>query len=180
MKSLSVFLLVVMLATAAWAQSTPYSTNVFSATFNGPVAVQQSGTKGGTSTSVMYLAQSGSPIVYQALAVRTINAPGIAVDQASLEVYGNDIINGGLTQDDRQYITVQGHIAVYVNAHKTDEAGLLTRRRGLTIILNPRTVIMVLQEAQASNDDGGVTNWTTLTGSLVINEKTCWLPEGCN
>jgi hypothetical protein len=37
-----------------------------------------------------------------------------------------------------------------------------------------------LQEAQASNDDGGVTNWTTLTGSLVINEKTCWLPEGCN
>jgi hypothetical protein len=111
--------------------------------------------------------------------VRTINAPGIDVNQASLEVYGNDILNGGLTQDDRQYITVQGHIAVYVNAHKTDEAGLLTRRRGLTIILNSRTVIMILQEAQASNDDGGVTNWTTLTGSLVINEKTCWLPEGC-
>jgi hypothetical protein len=180
-KTLLSLLSVLILATVALAQSTPYSTSVFSTTFNGPVTTQQSGTKGGTSTSVVYLAHNeSSPFVYQALAVRTINAPGIAVDQASLEVYGNDILNGGLTQDDRQYITVQGHIAVYVNAHKTDEAGLLTRRRGLTIILNARTVIMVLQEAQASNDDGGVTNWTTLTGSLVINEKTCWLPEGCN
>ena len=69
---------------------------------------------------------------------------------------------------------------MYVNAHYVDDGGYLTRRRSLAIILNQRTVILVLQESPDSNDDGAVKSWTTLTESLVISEKTCWLPEGCN
>ena len=134
-------------------------------------------TKGGTSNNIVYLANA--PGVFQALGVRTINAPGIPVDRASLDVYAEDSLKGGKIQDDRQYYTLQGHIAVYTNSHYTDEAGILTRRRALTVILTPRTVIMILQEAPDSNGDGSAATWRTLMDSLTFN-KTCWLPEGCN
>lgn len=180
MKTNSVVLaLVVLFLTAfAGAQSTPYSTNVFSATFNSSVSVRQSGTTGGTSTNVFYL--SSSARVPQVVGVRTINPPGIDVNQASLNVYAADALKGGKIQDDRKDALIQGHISTYVNAHYTDEANILTRRRSLTIILNARTVILIMQEAEASNDDGGARDWDTLIKSLVISEKTCWLPEGCN
>lgn len=156
------------------AQSTPYKTNVFSATFSGPVEVQQSGSKGGTSTNVIYLTNGA---VSQVLGVRTINAPGIDVNRTSLDVYAENALKGK-TQDDRQYYEVQGHIAVYLNTHYTDK-GVVLRRRRLTIILNARTVIMLVQDAEASFSDGGVEDWQTLTHSLVIN-NACTLPEGCS
>ncbi len=179
MKTRSVVLAVVILlfAALAGAQDTTFGTSLFSATFNGPVSSQEVGTKGGTSTTVAYL--SGTEIVSQIVGVRTINAPGIAVDRTSLDVYAADALKGGKTQDDRRYFDVQGHIAVYVNAHYTD-TGAPRRRRWLAILLNSRTVILILQDAQADFNDGGVSNWKTLTDSLTINERTCFLPEGCN
>jgi hypothetical protein len=180
MKKNSVVLVLVVLFLAAFAgaQSTPYSTNVFSATFNSSVSVKQSGTTGGTSTNVFYLSNSAS--VPQVVGVRTINPPGIDVNQASLNVYAADALKGGKIQDDRKDALIQGHISTYINAHYTDEANILTRRRSLTIILNARTVILIMQEAGASSDDGGARDWDTLIKSLVISEKTCWLPEGCS
>lgn len=177
-RTLSLVALLLMVASVTWGQSATFGTKVFSATFVGPVEAKETGTTGGTSNNFVYMANGTN--VAQALAVRTINAPGIPVDRASLDVYAADSLKGGKTEDDRQYADVQGHISVYVNSHYTDNAGFLTRRRSLSIILNPRTVILILQEAPDSNGDGAVKDWTTLTESLVINEKTCWLPEGCN
>lgn len=170
--------LLVLFSVAALAQESTFGTSVFSATFVAPVKTQQTSTKGGTSNNAVYTADA--PLVSQALAVRTINAPGIPVDRASLDVYAADALKGGKIQDDRQYADFQGHISVYVNAHYVDDGGYLTRRRSLAIILNQRTVILVLQESPDSNDDGGQKNWATLVDSLLISEKTCFLPEGCN
>jgi hypothetical protein len=176
-KSLMFAVVAVLLSAFAVAQSTPISTNLLSVTLNGPITKMEMPTKGGTSNNVLF--QSGKADVAQALSIRTLTL-GIEVNQTSLDVYAADALKGGKTQDDRQYASIQGHISVYVNAHYTDDGGFLTRRRALAIILNQRTVILILQEAEASNDDGGVKDWTALTDSLVINEKTCWLPEGCN
>jgi hypothetical protein len=178
MRYIKLFAVAVLLTVSAMAQDTTFGTNVFSATFVGPVKTQEVGTKGGTSTNLIYLADA--PLVSQAVAVRTISAPGIDVNRESLDVYAADALKGGKIQDDRQYYTLQNHIAVYVNAHYTDDGGYLTRRRSLAIILNPRTVILILQEAPDSNGDGAAANWRTFMDSLTLSEKTCWLPEGCN
>jgi hypothetical protein len=171
------WIVLLLLVALAGAQSTPVSTNLLSATLNGPVQTIETPTTNNTSNNVVYTSSNAG--VAQALGIRTINAPGIAVDQASLDVYAADALKGGKTQDDRRDISTQGHISVYVNAHFTDN-GTVIRRRALTIILNSRTVVIILQQAPAANDDGGVKDWDALMNSLVINQKTCWLPEGCN
>ena len=177
MKTKSLLFAVVLLLSALAVAQNTLDVNLLSATFNGPIKTLEVPTAKGTSSNAIYM--SGNAGVSQALSIRTINAPGIAVDQASLNVYAVDVLAGGKTQDDRQNVSIQGHIAVYVNAHFTDESGAVARRRALIIILNPRTVIMILQQAAAEVNDGGVKDWETFTNSLVINEKTCWLPEGC-
>ncbi len=172
-------LAVLLLAAFAAAQNTRYSTRLFSATFAGPVTTPDATSRTTTNTSSNQYFNASSPGVQQTVAIRTIDAPGIDVSQASIDFYAGQSVKGKV-QDERRDSPIQGHLSVYTNSHYTDDLGILTRRRVKHILLNSRTVLILFQEGTASNDDGGLKAWETLVNSLVINEKTCWLPEGCN
>ena len=178
-RSVTCILVVLFLAAFATAQNTRYSTKLFSATFAGPVTTPDTTSRTTTNTSSNQYFNASSPGIQQMVAIRTIDAPGIDVNQASIDFYAAQSVKGKV-QDERRDGSIQGHPSVYTNSHYTDDLGILTRRRVKHIILNSRTVLILFQEGAASNDDGGGKAWETLVNSLVINEKTCWLPEGCN
>jgi len=170
------FVAVLLLSAFAVAQSTPYSNKVFSATFVGPVTETAADRNmQNTSTSVFYNAAANG--VYQSVSIRTVDHD-IPVDQSSLDFYADGAAKNGYVQDDRKNVSLQGHIGIYINLHNTDITGT-TRRRVWYIIVSPRQVLALMTEGDATVDDGAVTAWTTFTESFVLNEKTCWLPEGC-
>jgi hypothetical protein len=164
-KSMLLGTAVLLLAVFAGAQSTPYQTDVFAATFNGPVKVPAPDRNvQNTSTSQYYSSIHNG--VEQTVSDRHVDHD-IDVDRASLDFYAGQALKDGddgtaRVQDDRQYSTYQGHISVYVNLHYTDH-GVLQRRRVWYILLGPRHVLTLFQEAAASQDDGGLADWHTFS-----------------
>jgi hypothetical protein len=161
---------VLLLAAFAGAQSTTYSTANFSATFLGPVrASSPDRNVQNTSTSQYYSSVHNG--VEETVSDRTVDHD-IPVDQSSLDFYAGGALKDadddkGKVLDDRQYSTFQGHISVCVNLHFTEQ-GVVQRRRVCYILAGPRHVFALWQQAAASQDDGGLADWTTFTRSLVI------------
>ena len=172
MKRTLVALLLIVAASLAWGQSTPYSNKTFSATFVGPVteSAPDRNTQN-TSTSVFYNASVNG--VFQTVSMRTVDHD-IPVDQSSLDFYATGAAKNGYSEDDRKNETLQGHIGIYVNQHNGN-----SRRRVWYVLVDSRHVLALMTEGSANVDDGAVAAWSTLTESFVLNETTCWLPEGC-
>ena len=169
MKFLKLLLIVVVLtlpSAIAVAQSTPYSTDVFSATFNGPVSIEAASRNLQNTSTTTYF-NSANNKVSEAVCLRTVDHD-IDVNLASLDFYANGAASKGFVQDERQYRNFNGHIGVYVDLHKIEVDKSVIRRRSWYIIVNSRTVIIAFAEAPAAQDEGGLPDWTTLTNSLVI------------
>jgi hypothetical protein len=163
-----------LLGSVATAQ-VPYSTKTFSATFNNVVSVSTEDNVAHTSTNTYYSSKNG--VIEQTLAVRTIKA-GIAVDKSSLDFYAGQAQKHGEALKYRSDGTFQGHIATFVRLEvaATPDRDAAMRELYL-IIVNENTVIILAQDAPKGTDD--LADWKQFYGSLVINETTCWLPEGC-
>lgn len=145
------------LAGLAGAQSTPYSTPNFSATFNSPVTTSTDRNSDGTRSNYYYGAKNKG--VEQLVCVRIIDHD-IDLNKSSTNFYADQAAKG-MTLEDRKDGTYQGHLYVLVRVHDA------TAQRKLWVILvNARTVIMFLQQAPVGADDSS--DWSTLANSLII------------
>jgi hypothetical protein len=148
-----------LLSGAAFAESTPYSTPNFSATFNGTVAT-------GTNTqtnSVSYTYLSSANDVAQKVTVRIVDHD-IAVSHESSNFYVNDDRTGGTMSDVKQDY-YQGHPFTY-SCHTYDYNGVRLTKRARFIIVNARTVIFIEQFSAAAYND--TPEWTAFENSLII------------
>jgi hypothetical protein len=156
-KAIILGVLFLMLGSIAGAQSTPYSTSRFAATFNGPVSfiTDQNDKK----TSVNNEWSSSNNGVLQQLTIRDI-AHDIDVNKTSLDYYVNQALDGSPAID-RKYGVYQGHpweFAYY------NQEGVTWRM--WFIIVNPNTVIVLSQLTDIGRDDS--TAWSTFANSLAI------------
>ena len=172
MKFLSSLFLALVLSVSALAQyptspntgkaTTPYTTGVFSATFNGPVTAKDSGRNtANTSSDVTYV--SSTELIAQAVVVRFIDH-AIAVDYTSSDFYVNDL-TGCDTKDNLSQGTWDGRPYSYVFCTYTTGGQTYTERVRF-IIVNSTTVLMVKQLALEANNDRDV--WLDFEYSLRI------------
>lgn len=172
----TLLLVLLALACSAFAQNTIFDTAVFGATFNGPISTSSDQNATKTSTDNFYNSTNNG--IDQLLSVRIVDHD-ISVDRTSTDFYATQAFKNGEVQDDRKEGTYQGHIWVYIGEHFTGTDGIAYRRHVWTIIVDPRTVIIVMQQSAttvgASTDASA---WSVFVNSLVI-KKSCWLPEGC-
>src|ERR1035437_2977905 len=172
MKFLSSLFLALVLSVSALAQyptspnrgkaTTPYTTGVFSATFNGPVtATDATKTTSGTSTDVTYY--SATNLIAQAVVVRNIDH-AIAVDYTSSDFYVNDL-RGCDTKDNLSKGVWDGRPYSYVFCTYSTGGQTYTLRVRF-IIVNSTTVLMVKQLALEANNDRD--QWLDFAFSLRI------------
>jgi hypothetical protein len=154
----SMLVLVVLLFSAlAAAQTTPYSTPNFSATFNSPVTTTSDRNANGTSTNYLYSARAKG--IEQSVCVRVIDHD-IDLDRSSTDYYAGEAAKA-MTLDDRKDGTYQGHLYVLVRMH---DATL--QRRVWVLLVNARTVIWLFQQGAVGTNDSS--DWNTFSDSLVI------------
>lgn len=167
----SMFLALFLFAGIALAQTglqtTPYATNYFSATFDGPVDVQGPvRSEDNQSTNYIYL--SSSMTASQRIVVRFVDHD-IAVDFTSSDFYANDDTVGGvITNRSQDYY--QGHPFTYTRHHYTYN-GVEMSKRTRYIIVNSREVIFVEQFApfvEGPYGTGDQPQWFDFEGTLNI------------
>ncbi len=160
MKSKSFYLCVIVLLLSAFAlaQSTPYSTSVFSATFNGPVTTSSDRNGSNTSSDHFYL--SSAKGITDVVDIRNLDGD-IPVDKSSTDFYVGQATKDGSTLISRQDGTYQGHIYVFVVVTTTDGRAL----KNWIIILNSRQVLFMVQ---ADNGSAGTDDWSAFSQSLNI------------
>jgi hypothetical protein len=172
MKFLGSLILAMVLSVSALAQyptspntgkaTTPYTTGVFSATFNGPVTAKDSGRNtANTSSDVTYV--SSTDLIAQAVVVRTIDH-AIAVDFTSSDFYVSDL-QGCDTKDNISKGYWDNHPLTYVFCTYTTGGQTYTLRVRF-IIVNSTTVLMVKQLALEANNDRD--QWLDFEYSLRI------------
>ena len=160
--SLGAFLL--MIGSVLSARTTPYTTPLFSAEFNGPVTTSTDSNTAKTSTN--YTFNSSHNGIEQMVSVRIVDHD-IDVDKDSTDFYvgqAQKAIGWGssalLEQKDGSY---KGHSWAYVFLQSPDN----TRKRRIWIsVVNARTVLMILQDAPMKTDDQF--DWETISDSLDI------------
>jgi hypothetical protein len=148
-----------LLSVTALAQSTPYSTPNFSATFTGPVATSTDTNP----TNTTYNYKSSTQNVSQSVFVRIVDHD-IAVNHESSNFYANNDSTGGTMSDVKQDY-YQGHPFTY-SCHTYDVGGVSWTKRTRYIIVNARTVIFIWQISLAAYND--TPEWTAFENSLVI------------
>jgi hypothetical protein len=144
------------------AATTPYATNVFSATFNGPVEVQEA-SRNAANTSTDYTYESNNGRVLQVVTVRVIDH-AIAVDYTSSDFYVNDM-TGCNSKTDVSRGTWDNRPYTYVFCTTTSGAYTVTIRVRY-IIVNSTTVLMIKQGALESDNDRD--QWLDFEYSLRI------------
>jgi len=172
---LGLCLLVLTLVLSASAQ-TAYKTPQFSVTFAGSsVDAWSKPNKQNTSVDYFYASTTdGAFSIEQTVAYRVIGAP-IDVNTTSLDFYVSVLTHEGETLKSKEYVPdFQGHIAVAFSVFTT--TGRI--RRHLLIIHDERTVFILMQSTALGNVDDK--QWSDFVNSFGMNEKACWLPEGCN
>jgi hypothetical protein len=161
-KFVSSLFVALVLSILAMAQSTPYSTTVFSATFNGPVTVQAAErNNANTSSQVGYNSDNGA--VVQFVVVRTIDH-AIAVNFSSSDFYVDD--QKGC--ESKKYITRgtwDNHPFTYDFCTFIVQGQRCTLRTRY-IIVNPTTVILIQQASLEAYDDQS--EWEFFEGTLNI------------
>jgi len=173
-RTLGLAILILASALTVSAQ-TAYKTPNFSVTFAGPtVDAWSKPNKQNTSVDTFYASTTeGAFGIEQTVAHRIIGAP-IDVNTASLDFYVNTLTHTGETLKSKEYIPdFQGHIAVAFSVFTT--TGRI--RRHLLIIHDERTVFILMQSTALGNVDDK--QWSDFVNSFGMNEKACWLPEGC-
>lgn len=141
-------------------QTTPFSNNYFSASFNGPVTSAEIAR---SSTGSNWLYSSSSNGVDQSIQIRIVDHD-IPVDVSSSNFYADNTINPG-TITDRSTDVWEGHPFTYTRRTWT-ENGVITVARDRYIIVNSRTVI-VIQEMSLENLDNR-NQWLDFEYSLRI------------
>lgn len=171
----SVLALAGMAAANTGLQTTSYSTNNFSATFNGPVTANApKRNAANTSTDYSYYSFDAVTQVGQIIIVRFIDHD-IAVSTESSEFYANDDTTPGPITN-RSTDTYQGHPLSYTRRKDTEYDTPISLRTRY-IIVNSREVIFVKQLAPfvdyTTLPNGGVglgdqPQWFDFEDSLVI------------
>ena len=153
-------------------QTTPYSTNNFSATFNGPVTADpMQRSTDGQSSNYAYYSFNETTGVGQIVIVRFVDHD-ISVDYTSSDFYANDDTTGGVITN-RSTTTYQGHPLTYTR-HGYTEDGVQLSKRTRFIIVNSREVIFLEQIApfvdydQFPTLDGDKPQWVEFEDSLNI------------
>lgn len=155
----------------AWAntglQNTPYSTNTFSAVFNGMVdAGAASRSTDGKSTNYTYVSTNTDGTIAQGIIVRFVDYD-ISVDYTSSDFYANDDTSAG-TIGNRSTGTYQGHPFTYTARFSVDN-GVNYIKRTRYIIVNAREVIFIVQYAPDTNNSyGDRDQWMDFEDSLTI------------
>jgi hypothetical protein len=171
-KFLSSLFLAMVLSVSALAQypaspntgqaTTPYATNVFSITFNGPVAITNVGRNSeNTSNDMVYSSDNGK--IFQFVTLRTIDH-AISVDFTSSDFYVNNQ-SGCDTKTDISQGTWDNRPYSYSFCTFTLDGQKYTLRTRY-IIVNSTTVLMVKQAAK--EDDNNRDVWLDFEYSLRI------------
>ncbi len=158
-------LLSLALVGTAFAQTIPYSTNSFSATFKGSVTpVIGSRNMEGSSTEDQYTVHGG---ITQWVNARIVDYD-IPVNKLSLDYYAGQMSKDGtlIRRDDG--ITNQGYIRVYVVVNYKVN-GVAMQRRARVIIKDSRHMFFVVQQTPANVDDQA--DWNTFKNSFVIKSE---------
>lgn len=130
-------------------QTTTFSNNYFSATFNGPVTDETKRNSGNTSTNYLFKSGPGTNGVYQIVDVRIVDHD-IAADLSSSNFYADSDTGLGPVTD-RSTNVWEGHPFTYTRRVKTyDGEEYETRTR--YIIVSSRVVIFIQQFAPTSLD----------------------------
>jgi hypothetical protein len=163
-KGISLGAILLMLGSALGAQTTPYTTPQFSATFNGPVTNSTDTNTAKTSTDNFFSSTNNG--VEQMISVRTVDHD-IDMDKAATDFYAGQAQKAAGWGDssllDHKDGTDQGRNWAYVFLQFPDN----TKKRRIWItIVNSRTVLMILQEAPMQADDEF--SWKTIADSLDI------------
>ena len=141
--------------------TTPYSTSIFSATFNGPVSVTNTGRNDeNTSTDVVYESSNGT--VLQMITVRTIDH-SIPVDFTSTGFYVEHQKGCDTKTDLSQGYWGDNHPYSYSFCTFTIEGQKYTLRTRY-IMVNSTTVLMLKQAAK--EDDNNRDEWLDFEYSL--------------
>ena len=157
MKFFRSILVVLTLSLAAMAQ--PYSTNRFTAVFNGPVAVDTYSNP--TNTNARYISSTND--VAQSVTVRIVDHD-IAVDYTSSDYY----VENQTGCESKNFLskgTWQGNPFSYDFCTYTNATGTWTTRTRF-IIVNSREVIFIQQSSLASYDD--MAEWSSFEATLEI------------
>ena len=173
-KFLSSLFLALVLSASALAQyptspntgaaTTPYTTSVFSATFNGPVTAEDTvRNTENTSTDQVFLSINSGGTIAQAVTIRTIDH-AIAVDYTSSDFYVNDL-SGCDTKTNISQGSWDSRPYSYVFCTYSSEGNTYTMRVRF-IIVNSTTVVFVRQLALEANNDRD--QWLDFEYSLRI------------
>lgn len=136
--------------TPANTQTTPFSNNYFSLTFNGPVTTDAPD-RNAANTSTTYSYSSFSNGVYQAAHLRIIDHD-IAVDYTSSDFYADDDRTGG-TIENRSKDSWCGHPFTYTGRKVVNEKGETYFVRTRYIIVSARAVLFLVQVSSYSAAD---------------------------
>jgi hypothetical protein len=161
MKFLSSILAVLVLSIASLAQfpegpntgkaTTPYSTNNFSATFNGAVTAKSAERNSPTAVDYVYFSQNEN--VSESVVVRFVDHD-IAVDYTSSDYYANDDRTGGTVDSSSTSHGTWGNGSVYTYTFRTFTfEGVELTKRTRYIIVNSREVIFVYQVTRKGYED---------------------------
>ena len=148
-------------------QTTPYSTNNFSATFNAPVTAEPV-SRSADNQSSNYTYWSATDTVGQSVMVRFVDHD-IAVDFTSSDFYANDDSTGG-TITNRSTDYYQGHPFTYTRRDFVQN-GVELSKRVRDIIVSSREVIFLEQVAPYVSGPAGTGDqpqWFEFEDSLNI------------
>jgi hypothetical protein len=148
----------------------PYSTPQFLVTFNGRVETWSEPNVQKTSADFFYASKSGD--IEQTVVYRSIGHE-IPVEQSSLDYYVKENTKHGEVLKSRQDGSWHGHIFMYIDVATADNR----HRRTWLMIRDSHTVYVLMQSSPAGVKEDE--DWNKFYGSFELNEKTCFLPEGC-
>jgi hypothetical protein len=164
MKAVMLGVLFFALSSIAAAQSTPYQSEIFTATFNGPIQVHLDHNTQGTSTDKHF---STTGTIQQTITVRTVDHD-IDVDKAATDFYATQTLKNGartlLSRQDGVY--KKKHPWTLITFADTRD-NVITRWHTWFIIIDSRTVMIVAQVAIMGDHDDN-SDWATLIDSLNI------------
>jgi hypothetical protein len=153
-----------MLSSVASAQSTPYKTDNFTATFNGPVKSTTERNLQGTSTDVHFSSKAGD--VEQMISIRLVDHD-IDVDTAPIFYANQTLKNGTRTLlSHKEGIYKKKHPWSLITFADTRD-NVITRWHTWFIIIDSRTVMIVAQEAPMGDHEDNP-EWEIFISSLNI------------
>jgi hypothetical protein len=156
MKLKSILLVATLFVLSAFAGAQNFSNNYFSATFAGPVTVDNV-RRNNENTSSEYVYEASTNNVYQTIDVRLVDHD-IPVGLSSTEWYANDQDAQmakqfpGAVEVNRSNGVYQGHPFTYICIRYTYEGTEYTQRRRM-IYISQREVYFITQTSRMSYDD---------------------------